>query len=175
VLSDVRVSLRWLGLREATWVRFSNRVVSQRKRFLLDSRKPSLESREIEGILLSRIHEDRCAWRSELRATAFGEDGNDRMGHRCCRHLPFERRRNQSVCLLSSLSRGDPFPPVFVMEASRDRTSCDLAAWRQRRSVLLRLASPQTFRDVGWGMIGVDKIVAQVQEHSFCKRQAGYI
>ena len=49
----------------------SNGVVYQQESPLFNSRKPSLETREIERILLTRIHQERRAWRLELCAPAF--------------------------------------------------------------------------------------------------------
>src|SRR5207302_1524286 len=61
----------------------SNGIVSQQERPVFDSRKPSLETREIERILLTRIHEESRAWRLELCAPAFCQDRNHRVRHRC--------------------------------------------------------------------------------------------
>jgi hypothetical protein len=60
----------------------SDGVVTQLKSLLFDSGEPSLEAREIERILFSRIREKGRARRLELRAAALGQHGNRRVGHR---------------------------------------------------------------------------------------------
>src|SRR6266571_364344 len=97
-----------LALHDADIFQSSYGVITQLERLLFDSGEPSLEAREIEGILFSRIHEEGRARRLQLRAAAFGESGNHRVRHGRRGHLPLQRRGNQ----------GTPFSEQSVFHAA---------------------------------------------------------
>src|ERR1019366_5434263 len=77
-----------------------NRVVAQLQRSAFNSAEPALETREVEWILLTGIHDQYRARYFELGASTFGQNRYGRRRGWICAEEPVQRGSDQSSTLV---------------------------------------------------------------------------